>query len=192
MRLVTPELLLGSPQEHLLPPQHHPQKTEAHVVDGQELGPYYLLSLVEIGPRWVFGWGGQAASAGVGSSAHQDLDPPLPPTSQGPQAPGTPHGSTPPRAGVPLDSLSSLLCSRRLWGLERGGYALGKEVLGALDGGPASQRPVTPREGLCRGWGWRSRSWTLHMDLMRECLMLPGGACVGVCVHTHVWALHSA
>ena len=61
MRLMTPELLLGSPQKHLLTPPapHHPQKTEAHIVDGQELGPYSLtqwLLLVEIGPRRAFGW----------------------------------------------------------------------------------------------------------------------------------------
>lgn len=59
MRLMTPELLLGSPQEHLLTPPRHPQKTEAHIVDGQELGPYSLtqrLLLVEIGPRRAFGW----------------------------------------------------------------------------------------------------------------------------------------
>ena len=59
MRLVTPELLLGSPPEHLLTPPRHPQKTEAHVVVGQELSPYSLtqsLSLVEIGPRRAFGW----------------------------------------------------------------------------------------------------------------------------------------
>ena len=43
MRLVTPELLLGSPPEHLLTPPRHPQKTEAHVVDGQELGGSLLL-----------------------------------------------------------------------------------------------------------------------------------------------------
>lgn len=43
MRLVTSELLLGSPKSISWPPaQHHPQKTEAHVVDGQELGPYSL------------------------------------------------------------------------------------------------------------------------------------------------------
>ena len=123
------------------------------------------------------------------------------PHPQGPQAPGTPPWPHPPRAGVPLDSLSSLLCSRGLWGLERGGYAPRKEALGALDGGPASQRPVTPREGLCRGWGWQSRSWTLPVGLMRECLCFQAGpvcvrvcvcVCVCVCVHRHVWALCSA
>ena len=56
-------------------------------------------------------------------------------------------------------------------------------------GSPASQRPVAPREGLCRGWGWLSRSWTL----MWECLCFQAGpVCVWVYVHTHVWALCSA
>ena len=60
-------------------------------------------------------------------------------------------------------------------------------------GDPASQRPVTPREGLCRGWGWLSRSWTLCVGLMWECLCFQAGpVCVWVYVHTHVWALHSA
>lgn len=60
-------------------------------------------------------------------------------------------------------------------------------------GDPASQRPVTPREGLCRGWGWLSRSWTLRVGLMRECLCFQAGpVCVWVYVHTHVWALCSA
>ena len=55
----------------------------------------------------------------MGRPSHPDLDPPLPPTLQGHQAPGNPHGSTSStRAGVPLDSLSSLLYSRGLRGLE--------------------------------------------------------------------------
>lgn len=73
-------------------------------MDGQELGPYSLtrrLSLVEIGPRWVLGWGGQAASAGVGSSAHQDLDPPLPPTPKGHKLQGPPMAASPPGLGSP-------------------------------------------------------------------------------------------
>ena len=132
----------------------------------------------------------------MGSPSHQDLDSPLPPPPKGPKLQGPPPWQHLPRAGVPLDSLSSLLCSRGLWGLERGGYAPRKEALGALDGGPASQRPVTPREGLCRGWSWQSRSWTLRVGLMRECLCFQAGpvcvrVCVCVCAHMHVWALCS-
>lgn len=95
-------------------------------MDGQELGPYSLtqrLLLVEIGSQagfWVVRPG--CLCEVWAASPIRDLDPsPPPPAAKGPKLQGPPMAALPPGLGSPW-TLSSLLRSRGLWGLERGGH----------------------------------------------------------------------
>ena len=111
---------------------------------------------------------------------------PSPPTIQGSQAPGTPPWQYLPHQGWGPPRLCPHFSAAEACEVWRGEDTPQERRCSVLwTGGPASQRPVAPREGLCRGWGWLSRSWTLHVGLMGSDCVSRWALSVFGCMCTH-------